>query len=282
MWIAVIMIVVGGIAVKFFYDIDKQKQHVAKQGGMQHKYRELIQYIREADSRTKVYTDTGDRVTLGISNVGGTTLFTITQTFGRVTVQWKVDSPSFGNHNLEWEFDEFLDQKQMILKINNDLTKYQSNVMTSHGHEGVDSNDEWEALLSDDSVAERFKWVIRTFLKPHNIDPTKFTTNMDATSDPYRYLMYRDNKNFSSTLQQFQENPSLKAMGYPEWFYWAFPDVAMWAIRGQGNKLVKEKLEGLAEEDLVDFDKNHLKEGILKTIINLYLVDGELECKRQL
>lgn len=40
-------------------------------------------------------------------------------------------------------------------------------------------------------------------------------------------MMYENEPLFSKTLNMFQENPSLKAMGYPNWFYQAFPDVAM-------------------------------------------------------
>lgn len=185
MWIVIILVVLGIIAVKFFYDIDKQKQHVAKQGGMQHKYRELIEYIKDADSRTKIYNDTGDRVTLGISNLGGTTLFTITQTFGRVTVQWKVDSPSFGKHSLEWEFDEFLDQKKMILKINNDLTKYQSNVMTSLGQGEIEEKQEAVGDKSSD-ILETIEFLAKQGVK--NIE-----TDYKVSSNEGRFELFMFN-----------------------------------------------------------------------------------------
>lgn len=131
MW-TIIILIITGFLIKFFYDMNKQKTHVARQGGMQHKYRRIIEHIKSGDPRTKIYRDTGDQVTLGISNMGGTTLFTITQTFGRVTIQWNVESPVFGKHNLEWDFDEYHDQNRMIEKITNDLAHYQNNVMTKH------------------------------------------------------------------------------------------------------------------------------------------------------
>lgn len=137
MWTIIILIVVG-ILIKFFYDKNNQKQHVVRQGGMQHKYRKIIAYIKSGDSRTRIFSDTGDSLTLGVSNMGGTTLFIISQTFGRVTIQWKVESPVFGRHKLEWEFDEYLDQDKMIEKILNDLTQYQNNMMTSQGFPEID------------------------------------------------------------------------------------------------------------------------------------------------
>jgi hypothetical protein len=118
--------------------MSKQKQHVSRQGGMQHKYRKLIEHIKSGDPRTKIYKETGDSLTIGISNMGGTTLFIITQTFGRVTIQWRIESPVFGKHNLEWEFEEYQDQDKMMEKITHDLTHYQNNVMTSQGFPEMD------------------------------------------------------------------------------------------------------------------------------------------------
>ena len=133
MWIFVLVIVVG-IIIKFFYEMNGQKRHVARQGGMQHKYRKLIKHIKSGDPRIRVYEETGNSVTVGLMNAGGSTLFTIMQTFGRATVQWKVNSPVFGKHSLEWDFDEYLDQDKMMEKITNDLKHYQSNTMTSQGY----------------------------------------------------------------------------------------------------------------------------------------------------
>lgn len=65
--------------------------------------------------------------------MGGTTLFILTQTFGNVTVQWKVDSPVFGKHKMEWDFPEYGDQEKMMEIIANDLEKFQQNLMSSHG-----------------------------------------------------------------------------------------------------------------------------------------------------
>lgn len=65
---------------------------------MKNKYRELIEYILSGVERSRILNETSDSIVLGILNMGGTTLFIITQTFGKVTVQWKVDSPVFGKH----------------------------------------------------------------------------------------------------------------------------------------------------------------------------------------
>ena len=129
---ALIFIIILVIIIKFIYDLSDQKRQVARQGGMRHKYRHLVELLLGDDPRTKVFNETGDSISLGISNAGGTTLYTLTQTFGRVTVVWKVDNPVYGRHRLEWEFNEFKDQDEMMAIIANDLIKYQTNVLTKN------------------------------------------------------------------------------------------------------------------------------------------------------
>jgi hypothetical protein len=136
MWIFILLVVIG-ILIKFFYDMGKQKEHVARQGGMQHKFRRLIEQIKMGDPRSRIYRVTGDQIILGVSNMGGKTIFIITQTFGRVTIQWNLESPVFGKHNLEWEFDEYLEQDKMMEKITNDLMHYQNNVITSQSSRNI-------------------------------------------------------------------------------------------------------------------------------------------------
>ncbi|MDC9721877.1 MAG: hypothetical protein PSN34_03775 [Urechidicola sp.] len=132
MWTVIIVIVVFIIG-KFLYDRNKQASKITMEGGMRNKYRELIEFLMSGDSRSKIYQETSDSITLGISNMGGTTLFILTQTVGKVTVQWKVDSPVFGKHKMEWDFAEYGDQGQMAERIANDTGKYQQNMMSTQG-----------------------------------------------------------------------------------------------------------------------------------------------------
>ena len=37
-----------------------------------------------------------------------------------------------GNHKLEWQFDEFMDQEKMIDKINHDIEVYMTNVLQKY------------------------------------------------------------------------------------------------------------------------------------------------------
>ena len=138
MWVVIIIGIVLFIILKFAIDSNKQSRQVQRQGGMQHKYRVLISHIKSGDPRVKIYKGTNSFISLGTSTIGGTTVFDISQTYGRVTIQWKIESPVFGKHNLEWEFEEYHDQDKMMEKITHDLTHYQNNVMTSQDFPEMD------------------------------------------------------------------------------------------------------------------------------------------------
>jgi hypothetical protein len=127
-WIIIIAVIVI-IMSKFFYDRNQQATKIVKEGGMKKKYSKLIDYLLSGDSRAKIYYESPSSITLGASSIGGTVLFILTQTFGKLTVQWKFDSPVLGNHKIEWDFPEYDDHEKMIERIANDLLKYQKNMM---------------------------------------------------------------------------------------------------------------------------------------------------------
>jgi len=132
MWILIIIAVVA-ILAKFAYDSNQQSIKVTKEGGMANKYSLLVDYIVSGHPAVRVTRQTSTSIDFCASSAGGATAFFLTQTFGQITIQWKMRSPIFGEHNLNWDFPEYLDQEKMIARINNDLEKYQSNVMSAHG-----------------------------------------------------------------------------------------------------------------------------------------------------
>jgi hypothetical protein len=132
MW-TFIIIVVAIIIIKFLYDSQKQNVQVAKEGGMRNKYSLVVHHILDGDSRARIIKETASSIDIGMVSAGGATSFFLTQTYGKLTVQWKMRSPVFGNHSLEWDFPEFLDQEKMLERMNNDLEKYQMNVMRAQG-----------------------------------------------------------------------------------------------------------------------------------------------------
>jgi hypothetical protein len=130
-----ILIIIIIALLLFIYNSQKQSIQVSKEGGMRNKYSLLINFILEGDPRVRVIRETATSIDLGMVSAGGATSFFLTQTFGNITVQWKMRSPIFGEHEMEWEFHEYLNQEKMIEKINIDLEKYQKNVMKSNGYE---------------------------------------------------------------------------------------------------------------------------------------------------
>jgi hypothetical protein len=135
-----IFIIIGVVAIlaKFAYDRNKQSIKVTKEGGMKNKYSLLVDYIMSGDSSVRITRQTSTSIDFCLSNAGGATAFFLTQTFGNLTVQWKMHSPIFGDHKFEWDFPEYLDQVRIVARINNDLEKYQSNVMSAHGFPRID------------------------------------------------------------------------------------------------------------------------------------------------
>jgi hypothetical protein len=89
-----------------------------------------------------------------------------------------------------------------------------------------------------------------------------------------------DHKHIAPSLKIIKENPYDIAMGYPSWFYIAFPDVALWAMKGDGSELIKKRFENLSEDELVD--GKHIRANLLNDIIKLYQsnTNKPLECKK--
>lgn len=130
MWWLLIIAIILFIVIKFTRDLNKQANAVAKQGGMRNKYRTLVEYAISGHPESKIVHEDGTSIRIGCSTPGGSTYFSIIQTFGSVTIRWSQNSALTGKHNLEWQFDEFDDQELMINKIEADLSAYMSNVMS--------------------------------------------------------------------------------------------------------------------------------------------------------
>ena len=128
MW-AFLIIVVVLIVFKFLYDKNKQSVQIGRQGGMSTKYKTIVAHLMSGHSSAKIFQETSDSMTFGVSSAGGTTIFRLIQTFSKVSITWEMNSPLFGKHKLEWEFPEFMDQDKMHEKIGNDLAQYQENAI---------------------------------------------------------------------------------------------------------------------------------------------------------
>lgn len=138
MWVFIVILIIVAIVIgKFMSDSNKQNKKIEQDGGMRHKYRELIDIILSGTSDCEIHKIDSNSVTLRSSSIGGTTQFTLVQTFGRIHVTWELASPVFGNHDMSWEFPEYHNQQAIADRIMHDLVKYQHNVATSRGVTGL-------------------------------------------------------------------------------------------------------------------------------------------------
>jgi len=137
------------------------KAPIAQKGEMQHKYRRLIEYAKNEDPRTKIYKETGDQITFGISGMHGTTLFKITQILGDVNVLWTAENTVFGNARLEWNFGKYPNEDKMMKDIKNDLKLFHDSNFGSV-NDYLDKNPELKRVVES---LDREKLVI--FLENH-------------------------------------------------------------------------------------------------------------------
>lgn len=129
MWWFIIAIVVF-IAFKFILDSNAQSNAVAKQGGMRKKYSVLVDHFLAGNEHCRIVQENSTFIRVGAANPAASTYFDIAQTYGTVTIQWISKSIPLGNHKLEWQFNEFEDQHQMIRKIEHDVEVYMGNVLS--------------------------------------------------------------------------------------------------------------------------------------------------------
>ena len=129
MVITLIIIVIVFIVIKFSLDLNNQKKYIEKQGGMLMKYQLLVDNILYNSPGLNLEEETAHAITLASDDkLPGKTIIILTQTFGRLIIEWKV-SNRYGKDNLEWEFDEFDDQDKILKKINHDIAEYNKKIV---------------------------------------------------------------------------------------------------------------------------------------------------------
>lgn len=126
----IIIAIIAFVAFKFISDSIAQSNAVAKQGGMRKKYSILVDYFLAGNENCRIVQENSTFIRVGAANPAASTYFDITQTYGTVTIQWISKSILIGNHKLEWRFNEFADQYEMIRQIEHDVKIYMSNVLS--------------------------------------------------------------------------------------------------------------------------------------------------------
>lgn len=126
----IIIAIIAFVAFKFILDSKAQSNAVAKQGGMRKKYSILVDYFLTGNENCRIIQENSRFIRVGAANPAASTYFDIAQTYGTVTIQWISKSIPLGNHKLEWQFNEFADQHEMIRQIGHDVETYMGNVLS--------------------------------------------------------------------------------------------------------------------------------------------------------
>ncbi|HCE53843.1 MAG TPA: hypothetical protein DER05_02125 [Lutibacter sp.] len=122
-------IVIGGFLLYLFISTKKEEvQKVQNQGGVLVKYQTLTNHFLSIPMM-KVEQRSSTSITMAVKEPKVVTRFIISHGFENVSVFWFHKSLSFGEHSLNWRFPEGMEQLAMIKEIDEELYRYQINLM---------------------------------------------------------------------------------------------------------------------------------------------------------
>ena len=129
MWPVVIILILASSIARFIFLQNREIKRVKIQKRFQYKYRQLINSLMSGDPRSRIFHESYDSITLGVSSNSGSTKFILTQLKDKLSIQWKCESNIFGKQKLKWIFEENFDQKAMVERIINESYDYSIRVM---------------------------------------------------------------------------------------------------------------------------------------------------------
>ena len=140
--------------------------------------------------------------------------------------------------------------------------------------------DDYDKMLAEPDTDPYFKQVITMFFIPYKISFLKWTLNDEYFKNPFPVDLKYNHRHIAPSLKRIKEDSLKRAMGYPNWFYAAFPDVLEWAAQRQGFEVVNTLLSKYSDEELIDGNKLSLV--VLVDIVNAYIntTKQPLECKK--
>lgn len=90
---------------------------------MRMKFETIIQRLSN-DGRAIIFKEKEDRISWGVSNLGGKVVFEIVvQSNESIAISWLSQSPFFGTHRKQWTFPSDMDQNAIVDQIGFDLQK---------------------------------------------------------------------------------------------------------------------------------------------------------------
>ncbi len=149
----------------------------------------------------------------------------------------------------------------------------------------------WVSVLDDNETTSELKKIIQDFLIKDNIDFDKYLENQEANSlarkigldcwERANSLSIYDevkNKKINCTptfRKHFANDRSNRGLGIPDWFYIAYPDVALWLI--ENNSILEKEMES-READFFVNDK--ISNSLFRFLIDRYRNEtrNKLEC----
>src|SRR5690554_3168750 len=108
--------------------------------------------------------------------------------------------------------------------------------------------EDFDRILTNPDTDPYFKKVINLFLKPYNISLLKWTLNDEYFKHPFPVDLHHNHRHIAPSLKRIKEDSTKRAMGYPSWFYAAFPDVLEWAAQNPGYEIVDNLLSKYSDE----------------------------------
>jgi hypothetical protein len=141
----------------------------------------------------------------------------------------------------------------------------------------------WDNYLrSTENVDKKFYEIINTFLKPDIIDVNKFFENYRLISQPEEFFYcppVAEEPIKHTPTMPFFTNFMHRPLGFPEWFFAAYPDIVYWISfnleKFESEKRITELLDSL------DHSVNsYIPNTILRMIVDYYKknVQKYLEC----
>lgn len=125
----IVIIIVAFLAFLFLRDKNDEVKKVQMAGGMQEKYRILIDHFRSIPNM-KVQSNRTTSITMAVTDRFVETKFIISQGFDAVSVSWFHTSIRFGSHELHWKFPETMTQNLIITLIEDELRVVESKLMS--------------------------------------------------------------------------------------------------------------------------------------------------------
>lgn len=144
----------------------------------------------------------------------------------------------------------------------------------------------WIEVLSFPQIPDYYKDFIRYFLIPFNISGMKFSFNKDYLEQHDTVRDHIDHPEFgkdfahiSPTLRSLLQDEIIIQSNYPTWFLAAFPDVAYWALQGEGLEIVSNSTN-ISKYINLDFKEISFENVALMAHIKAYLDTStkRLEC----